>query len=146
MKQRYTKMTVQYEQFTLNEAICAGCTLNLLGLGLACDNCSHSSQYHQWDVYYKDKDGSGSFSRGDDYYALSRPQNWNMMSAQCKIVLGAEAGTTWKVPNATGDIAANGNVGLILVPSSGTNAASLVSPSDFYGDFGGSTIGYNQTS
>ncbi len=146
MKKQYTSMTVQCERFALNEAISAGCTLNLLGLGLACDNCSHTDQYHRWDVYYKDKDGSGSFSRGDDYYAISHPVNWNGMSAQCKIVMNAVEGTIWNVPNATGDIASNGNVGLILVPSAGTNAATQVSGADFYGDFGSDTIGYNQTS
>lgn len=146
MKQAYTKMSVQCEQFALNEAICGGCTLNLLGLGLSCDNCSHSNQFHRWDVYYKDTDGSGSFSRGDDYYAISHPVNWNSMSAQCKIVLGAVEGSIWRVPNATGDVASNGNVGMILVPSAGTNAASPVSAVDFYGSFGGETIGYNQTS
>ncbi len=145
MKMGYTKMTVQCERFTLNEAISAGCTLNLLGLGPACDNCSHSDQFHRWDVYYKDKDGSNSFSRGDDYYAVSHPQNWNSMSAQCKIVLNAVEGSFWQVPNATGDIASNGNVGLILVPSAGTNAATPAT-GNIYGDFGSGTIGYNQTS
>ena len=146
MKLAYTKMTVQCERFTLNEAISAGCTLNLLGLGLSCDNCEHSDQLHRWDVYYKDKDGSNSFSRGDDYYAISHPVNWNRMSAQCRIQLVAMEGTIWKVPNATGDIASNGNVGMILVPSNGSNAATQVSAADFSGDFGASTVAYNQTS
>ena len=146
MKQKYSSMAVRVERFTLSEAISAGCTLNLLGLGLSCDNCSHSDQYHRWDVYYKDVDNSGSFSRGDDYYAISHPVNWGGMSAQCKIVLGATEGTIWKVPSATGDIASNGNVGLILVPSAGTNAATQVSAADFSGDFGSSAIAYNQTS
>lgn len=145
MKLSYTKMTVQCESFILNEAISAGCTLNLLGLGLACDNCSHTDQYHQWDVYYQDNDNSQSFSRGDDYYAISHPKNWNQMSAQCKVVLGAVEGSVWTVSNATGDIASSGIVGMLLVPSSGTNAARPVDGA-FYGEIGGSTIGYNQTS
>ena len=67
------------------------------------------------------------------------------MSAQCKIVLNAVEGSFWQVPNATGDIASNGNVGLILVPSAGTNAATPAT-GNIYGDFGSGTIGYNQTS
>ena len=146
MKKQYAKMSVSYEALALNEAISAGCTLNLLGLGLACDNCSHSDLYHQWDVYYKDNDNSGSFSLGDSYYAISRPKNWNTMSAQCKIVMNATEGTVWEAPFATGDVAANGNVGLILVPSAGTYAAHQVDASAVYGSVGSSTIAYNQTS
>lgn len=51
MKQLYTKMTVQCEQFALNEAICAGCTFVSDGITYACDNCYPVGR-HTWTVFY----------------------------------------------------------------------------------------------
>lgn len=66
MKLQYTKMTVQRECFTRNEAISAGCSYELLSSGANCEDCcdaldrfGYHDQHHSWMVFgHKNEDGT----------------------------------------------------------------------------------------